>query len=886
MNTKSPGSIIFAKIDNDPYLLELYENILFNYSVKLYGLRKDLKPIDVEDALRFADLLSKSTHPRESDRHKILAQEMVALLKYIYPKNSAIEHYLSSVLSNTGNYLGKNNQVLTYESKDFLNRFYSEFVEDFMSIPADPDSKFLHSQKEIYDHLDTEYLSYSGPTSMGKSFIMRMFIKKQVMDGSKLNFALIVPTKALINEVSHKITEDLQGLIANRNYKIVTSPGSLFLNRSHNFIFVLTPERLLYLLIDHPNISLNYLFIDEAHRISSSDSRSAFYYKTVEMLTRRLQKTSTIFASPNIPNPEIYLKLLSPNIDSKGSIASTFSPVSQIKYLIDFPSKKVQLYNNCTKKLSFLTNINPRTTINRILRYIGKGHKNIVYCASKAKAIQMAQDFASDLNEISDDKALMSLASEISSEIHGDCYLASLIKKGVAYHVGYLPASIRMRIEDLYKAEGSNLTTLFCTSTLVEGVNLPADNLFITSYYNGISSLSEVDFANLLGRVGRIEYNLYGNVFLTRVEDNDRNQIEKFEEYLKGKVPEQQLSIVTELSNNQKQKIVDCLKQGTMELLKYPKSQSNDSYELMRKFAIILVRDIIKGSNSAVKHEFAEYLEHGVEEQIRRAFNDRRNNIDDDINISVDQTENLSQAISGGLCYPSLDTNSFISHDVLMEFLNKLCAIFKWDKYEKETLGKLCKPYDEHRECNLASQCYYCIKKEPHKLLSFYAVVLSKWIAGRGLSWIIKDAIEYKRLNPNKAIMLPDRTWIDFDNSLEHRNIVIAETLDIVENIILFRMSNYFLKFSTEYKKIHGPESLKEDWYEYVEYGTTNELSIFFQRNGFLRETANYIKDNGYYIKNDNGDYRIKKSILDCGRDGIIREIKDHIFNAPELFID
>ena len=885
MNERTPGSIIFSKIEKDPYLIELYENILHNYSVKLFGLRRESKPIDIEDALQFADLLSKSTHPRESDRHKIFSQEIVALLKFIYPKHPSIEHYLGSVLSNTGNYLGKTQQAPAYRSKDLLDCFYSEFAEDFMSIPAEPNNKFLHSQKSIYDRLSSDHLSYSGPTSMGKSFIMRMFIKKQVMDDAQLNFALIVPTKALINEVSHKITADLQGLIATKNYKIVTSPGSLFLKSPYNFIFVLTPERLLYLMISHPQIGLDYLFIDEAHKISSSDARSAFYYKTVEMLTRNLKKTSTIFASPNIPNPEIYLKLLSPTIDAGSAIASKFSPVSQIKYIIDFPSKKINIYNNSTKDIFQFATISASATINSILQFIGKGHKNIIYCRSKAKAIEMAQAFVVGKPDIVGDKELEKLATDIKTEIHDDCFLAGLIKKGVAYHVGYLPASIRLRIEDLYKADNSNLTTLFCTSTLVEGVNLPADNLFITSYYNGTSPMSKVDFANLSGRVGRIEFNLYGNVFLTCMDNSDSSQIEKFEEFLKSKVPEQKLSIVTELTNSQKQKIIECLKQGSMELLKQD-NQSVESYDLMRKFAIILVRDIVKGSNSAVKREFVDLLKNGVEEQIRTAFENCTSNIDDDINISVDQTENLSQAIRNGLTYPTLDPDDHITHADLMAFLNRLCVIFKWEKYEKGTLGKLCKPFTIHRQCNQEPQCYYCRGKDPRKQLSFYAVVLSKWLKGHGLSWIIKDAIEHKRLNPVEAIMLPDRTRVDYNGSLEHRNIVIAETLDIVENVILFRMSNYFLKFSAEFKKIHGPDSLPKDWYEYVEYGTTNELSIFFQRNGFLRETANYIKDHGYCIRDSDGNYRIKNSIKQCGKESVIREITDHDFNSPELFID
>lgn len=45
--------------------------------------------------------------------------------------------------------------------------------------------------------------------------------------------------------------------------------------------------------------------------------------------------------------------------------------------------------------------------------------------------------------------------------------------------------------------------TIFCTSTLVEGVNMLADNLFITNYKKGYAYMDAVDFRNLIGRVGR-----------------------------------------------------------------------------------------------------------------------------------------------------------------------------------------------------------------------------------------------------------------------------------------------------------------------------------------------------------------------------------------------
>jgi replicative superfamily II helicase len=443
---------------------------------------------------------------------------------------------------------------------------------------------------------------------MGKSFIMRMFIKKKIMDGKAANFVLLVPTKALINEVSNSIINDLKELLSEYRYRIVTSAGALALKQKHNFIMVLTPERLLYLLISNPSIDIDYLFIDEAHKISTKSSRSTFYYKVIDKLSRREKKAHMIFASPNIPNPEVYLKLIpdaASNVEHK--LTTTFAPVSQLKYLMDFPSGDIQLYNSYNETFTSVARLKKSAYFYQLISHIGKGSQNIVYCGSTFKAVEFAREFAS-LKKKKLNKDLMTLSKDIKNEVHGDYYLADLISKGVAYHIGYLPSAIRMRIEELYR-EGL-IDTIFCTSTLVEGVNLPADNLFITHYKNGRSKMSAVDFKNLIGRVGRIEYNLYGNVFLVRLEDSVKR--EDFVQLLKEKIPEQQLSVVEGLTNNQKKYIISNLLEGNIELSKYPKKQNNDEYAMMRKFAIILLRDITNGNRSLVWHHFSELLDQDV----------------------------------------------------------------------------------------------------------------------------------------------------------------------------------------------------------------------------------------------------------------------------------
>ena len=92
--------------------------------------------------------------------------------------------------------------------------------------------------------------------------------------------------------------------------------------------------------------------------------------------------------------------------------------------------------------------------------------------------------------------------------------------------------------------------------------------------------------------------------------------------------------------------------------------------------------------------------------------------------------------------------------------------------------------------------------------------------------------------------------------------------------------------FSNEYKKLKtNGQPFKNDWYEYVEYGSTNELTIFLQRNGFERDTADYIKKHqDQYVVKVNGEYKLKSSILECDKQSVVDDIKDIAYNIPELF--
>lgn len=861
------GEAIFSNIESNEYLKEIYSSIIYNYTLKLFKTdKKQPKEININDALRFSDLLSKSTY---SEKHKEIAQQMIALLFYLYPENDKVKLYAKSILEVIGNYRGLDLIKTEYKNLSFLDEIFTKFDKNYLAVPYQEGKFFFHPQKAIYDRLDEESFSYSGPTSLGKSFLLRTFIKEKILNNSDGNFAILVPTKALISEISKNIINDLKETLNQKDYVVINSSGALALKDEHKFIFVLTPERLLYLLISYPLLNLDYLFIDEAHKISSGDERSAFYYKITSMLSERKHKTKIVFASPNIPNPDVYLKLL-PEVENRKSrtLSTTYSPVSHLQYLIDILELDVSIFNGLTDTFSHLFKIKINKDSNHInlIKYLS-GHENnmqsIVYCSSIRSAIDFAREFAKDLPDRDDDQDLRTLANEIKNEIHVDYYLPELIKKGIAFHVGYLPNYIRADIETLYRSQ--KITTLFCTSTLVEGVNLPADNLFVMSYKRANSEMTPVEFKNLVGRVGRIEYNLYGNVFLVRYKDNQA--VEKYKDLVTDKIPEQKLSLVSSLSTSQKQKVVESLVEGNIKLLKYPSKQTDDNYSLMRKFALILLKDITSNNRSLVYQSFESFLDADSIDSIKQKFlYNQKHTPDDDINVSIDQNIRLSNAIANGLEYPPV-RNNVIDYNILVAFLEKLSDIFMWNDYEPGTIGK------RNREGQLSS-------------LRWYAVILDQWMTGYGLNQIIAKAIEYKEKNVNQSI------WINgvetkYDNSREHKNIVISDTLNLIDNIILFKLSNYFLRFSTEYKKFHSIEdSFENDWYEYIEYGSTNKLTIFLQRNGFTRETSTYIKNHkDQYVSDDEDDIKLKRSILDCNKESVKQEVNQIYFNLPHLFI-
>ena len=132
---------------------------------------------------------------------------------------------------------------------------------------------------------------------------------------------------------------------------------------------------------------------------------------------------------------------------------------------MDLYERTIRIFDSYSKQFIKFHDMSNRYTLTDVIMRIGEARHNLVYCRSKADAISFAQNYAKKQNPLNDDK-LKNLAESIRKEVHKDYYLAELVERGVAYHIGYLPANIRMQLEDYYR--DGLIKTMFCTSTLLE----------------------------------------------------------------------------------------------------------------------------------------------------------------------------------------------------------------------------------------------------------------------------------------------------------------------------------------------------------------------------------------------------------------------------------
>lgn len=283
------------------------------------------------------------------------------------------------------------------------------------------------------------------------------------------------------------------------------------------------------------------------------------------------------------------------------------------------------------------------------------------------------------------------------------------------------------------------------------------------------------------------------------------------------------------------------------------------SYEYATKCLNMLVNDICSKNNSYIVRDFRK---NGVLTpqniiDIRKLFGETVGR-DDDINISARQKQSLYQVVENTeITYP----DNF-NYYTCLNFLKSLSKIFDWPIYEKNTLGK-------------------------GDRLDYYTVILLQWMEGRGLHEIIRGAISHYQMHGGKLVSYDPTYHLEkYDDSSNHKNQVINEAMKDIEQIINYKFSMYFLRFSEAVLKIRGKHALTNDWYEYVEYGTCNEQVICLQKHGFSREEALTLTKKTYssFITYSDGCLKISSKIFEISDEDMSKTLDTVLINYPEIF--
>lgn len=804
---------LIEDVYTDDYFKSLYRKTLLissQHNIK-ENTNQNLTDKQFNDVLRFADILSNSDAPKARN----IAYMLITFLNPIYENNPHYKTLSKAVYSKLGNFPAIS--YLEVENKNQAKLPFSRMLEMEAKriIQKVPDTKsfvFTDAQYELFNRLsNTIEYSFSGPTSMGKSFMIKTFIKKVMKNSPPENLVLIVPTRALINQFTIDLKNELKELTKQFNYRIITNSNvtDLISDKHHNYIFVLTPERLISYLSQSNNPPIGFIFVDEAHKLANEkDSRSITTYTAVEKALNKYGNIKLYFASPNVSNPEIFLKLFDRTIE--GNFYSTNeSPVSQNLFFIDLINKKVEIIKDDEHLLlNSKSLLQKNKTAIDLIRFLGKDRNNLIYCNSKNKTIKKAYEFTNGMEPTVISEGVKKAIRQIKEYIHPDYYLADLIQFKTAYHYGKLPQLIRNLVEELYRKE--DISNVFCTSTLLEGVNMPTQNIFILDNKNGLKTLSPIDFWNLSGRAGRLSKELSGNIYCIDYEEcNWKN---------KEVLHKQEINLTPTVLNK-----IDKNLQRIEKLLKDEKISANSEEErfILEYIANIISVDTLELDSNYQSPIIKKLIEKNKNKIIELAKNKVKDYVIPKMILSSNQSINLN--IQNNVYKWAINNyrkkkdvrlpfGKDINYEMCLKVLSEFYKIYEWSKAEK--------------------------KLRNQNSLKYYAFLVNQWINNIGLSQMISQALDYYK-DSGSSVPVGPNEYVPFEhNNKHHINIVIENLIEEIDYVLRFLLEKYFNHYHQIMTSIYGEENAGENWAALLEYGTQNRIVIALQNLGLSRNTA------------------------------------------------
>lgn len=678
--------------------------------------------------------------------------------------------------------------------QNFSNLFLSSYQENFKHIVDD---------KEIYRSLGQTILNrftdkeenfvVVAPTSYGKS---EMLIKKipQILEKK---ICIIVPSKALLSQTKKLILQNKD--IKNQLRKVITHPDMLR-NANDPFLAVLTQERLLRMLQREPNLSLDIVLIDEAHNLLSDNERSRLLAKVLLISKKRNTNLVVNFFTPFLAKTES-LNIVNYQTEIKGKLINEFMKIEKF-YAYELGSKNIYLYEQFLNKFIPISCKECASDASFILEY--SSPKNIIYLNRPSDVERFGIEISTCLEDIdTENDDLKKIIKSISDFIHPDYNLIKLIKNGVLFHHGGMPDIVRIYVEHIY-SKFLQFKYIITTSTLLEGVNIPAEKIFLLNPKKGRENLNPSQFKNLTGRVCR-----FSEVF--NRESGDLKLLEPEIYVIKGKYSPTNFSFRNFYEQN-----------------------ANSS---------ILIEDNVKNplltntQNKELTDDVLKYLEN---------MEPGSSGLSD---VITPQTE------IGRLCFLHNihDFNILANEIILAENLKYYTELNAEKINNSESLiSAICKIFFESISLNEKSEALLRIK-ENEEARSFYAMFIGWRSQGAPYPLMINRFLFYWKRKESEAesIIFIGNKWGEIPRGSGHKLLYVDiskknDTERINLAIAKIKEEQEFIDFNIlNYAEILNDLNLIDpDFYDQVKYGTSDKNIICMLKNGFSMELSKFLLTN------------------------------------------
>lgn len=768
-----------------PHFIQLYEKLSIAYANSKINIDSLIVSKDTDHLCRYADIFSLS----DKAEYRVLAYRIIVKLLGVSETNTDLGSIARSIFTKLGLFISESR----FSEKEFPLPYEVEvgniLKKDRQKLPYGNEI-LTDSQYKVFKSLNSlDSFSFSGPTSFGKSFIIRNYIFSCINDGK--NVVVLVPTKVLIEEYMREIRKKAKD---NGWISINISKNAQSYQNDKINILILTPERFNNLVYSEIELNIDVLIVDEAHKLGDDDERSVTSFKVIQEATNRFKNCKVIFSSPVISNPSIFLESF--GFNGKNSIEAIEGPVTQNLFFVDLINNTSQFYNEVSKEFcTYTRELDSQDMFSFIRSITSSSSSSLIYCSSKSGSVNDAVLFAERLPSLSNEK-LVAASKNIKELIHKDYFLSDILLKGVAFHNADLPKSVRGIIESLYQSR--DISYLFCTSTLLEGVNLPTGNLFLRSFKTKgkITNKNKLDFWNLAGRAGRYTKELDGNIFC--VQDNEDSWGNIVDLVDKKNEVKADTSALKRLERGQK--IINVLKDGALNEQKQER--------IMEQIANMVLSDYMeyrgkphpsslinlvpkKFHRRLMKALEEKFNNSGINEVPRNLFSIGHNiSIERHINVLSDIKENplILGSLNGKDTYPLLE---------------RICSVYNL-KFSKPQINRLYR-------------------------------IMQQWIHGFTLKEIITNSLENSltvKVNRNS----PSE---EFDSSNKaHVNAIINGVIASIEHDIGYTLELYVNHYYQHLVNALGGENSGINLSTYLELGTNDKFEIALQNHGLSRSVA------------------------------------------------